>query len=112
MIFEMKGRGRDVSSSRIGSRNIRPYFSENIPTIDPNLDSTQIQCNPGHNFRHDKPKMADPGLCAGLAEKAKVKASGDTTILLMLATGRSSFQWQSRRARRAVGDSSPYDSAA
>ena len=88
-------RDRGHRTSR-GREKCAPVFSQNVDTIELQLDHLKIQCGLSPEFWRGEPDIHDRRLCEWLDFKVFHRVSGRTCLLLaMTPAGKNSFIVQS-----------------
>jgi hypothetical protein len=69
MVVKTQCKGRAVTGLRVGSANVRRYFSRDVAAIELELDHLRIECGLSPAFWDGQPEIRDPRLCAWLESK-------------------------------------------
>jgi hypothetical protein len=108
MVVRTQSNGNNDIGVRVGTANVRRYFSRSSDAVELKLDDLQIQCRLPETFWKGQPEIFDPRLCEWLKFKVlRERRNAPPIALKMVQSGTNSFTLQSippveRRANRLM----------
>jgi hypothetical protein len=93
MIVTVQYQGEHVTGLRVGSGDVRKYFSKRIQDVELHMGDLAICCPLSPGFWHDRPELHDPRISVWLESKnLRGKRNSAEIRLAMVPSGKNSFR--------------------